>query len=95
MGTKLNFNPTRDWVVFRSPRQETTDSGIHLLGDAQKNISTNIVEILEAGPDCVMVKQGDTVLVHPESGALIIHLDKKEYACVNEFQIVGVIPKNA
>jgi co-chaperonin GroES (HSP10) len=43
----------------------------------------------------VMVKQGDTVLVHPESGALIINLDKKEYACVNEFQIVGVIPKNA
>ena len=95
METKLNFNPTRDWVVFRSPRVEKTDAGIHLLGGAQKSISTNIVEILEAGPDCVMVKKGDTVLVHPESGALIIHLDKGEYACVNEFQVVGVIPNNA
>jgi co-chaperonin GroES (HSP10) len=90
---KLKFKPTRDWVVFASPRVEKTDSGIHLVGAAQKAVSTNIVEVLAAGPECQMVKEGDTVLVHPESGALIIHLDEGEFACVNEFQVVGVIPK--
>ena len=90
---KLKFKPTRDWVVFASPRVEQTDSGIHLLGEGQKAISTNVVKVQAAGPDCQMVKEGDTVLVHPESGALIIHLDEGEFACVNEFQVVGVIPK--
>ena len=82
-------------LYFAALVLKKTDAGIHLLGDSQKSISTNIVEILEAGPECVMVKKGDTVLVHPESGALIIHIDKGEYACVNEFQIVGVIPENS
>lgn len=93
MERKLKFKPTRDWVVFASPRVEKTDSGIQLLGEAQNSISTNIVEVLAAGPNCELVKVGDTVLVHPESSALIIHIENGEYACVNEFQIVGVIPK--
>jgi len=90
---KLKFKPTRDWVIFPSPRVEKTDSGIHLLGAAQKAISTNVVKVHAAGPECLMVKEGDTVLVHPESAALIIHLDEGEFACINEFQVVGVIPK--
>ena len=93
MGNKIRFRPSRDWVIFASPRIETTDAGIQLLGDAQKAMSSNIVEVLACGPTCEMVKVGDTVLVHPESSALIIHVDDGEYACVNEFQIVGVIPK--
>ena len=56
-------------------------------------MSSNIVEILSAGPECVMVKEEDIALVHPESAALIIHLEGKEYACINEFQVVGIIPK--
>jgi co-chaperonin GroES (HSP10) len=93
MGNKIRFRPARDWVIFASPRIEKTDAGIQLLGDAQKAMSSNIVEVLACGPTCEMVKVGDTVLVHPESSALIIHIDDEEYACVNEFQIVGVIPK--
>jgi co-chaperonin GroES (HSP10) len=93
MERKIKFKPTRDWIVFDSPRVEKTDTGIHLLGDSQKSISSNIVEVLAAGPACETVKVGDTVLVHPESAALIIHVEDGEYACVNEFQVVGVIPK--
>ena len=76
MGKKIKFRPARDWVVFGSPRVEQTDAGIHLLGDSQKSISSNIVEVLACGPTCEMVKEGDTVLVHPESAALIIHLPR-------------------
>lgn len=93
MGKKIKFKPSRDWVVFNSPRVQETDTGIKLLGNAQNAISSNIVEVLACGPQCDLVKEGDTVLVHPESSALIIHLEDKEYACVNEFQVVGVIPK--
>ena len=93
MAKKLKFKPARDWVVFASPRVEQTESGIHLLGPSQKAMSSNIVKVLSAGPECLMVKEQDTVLVHPESAALIIHLDGGEYACINEFQVVGVIPK--
>lgn len=93
MERKIKFKPTRDWVVFASPRVEQTDAGIHLLGDSQKTISSNIVEVLAAGPTCDAVKVGDTILVHPETAALIIHIEDNEYACINEFQVVGVIPK--
>ena len=89
----MKFIPTRDWVVFELPKKDRTDSGIIIPEQAQKEMSTNIVKVLKVGPTCEMVKEGDTVLVHPQSGALIIHLENKEYACVNEFQIVGVIPK--
>jgi len=95
MQNKIRFQPSRDWVIFASPRVEQTDAGIHLLGESQKAISTNIVKVLACGPTCEMVKVDDTVLVHPESGALIIHIDDGEYACVNEFQVVGIIPNPA
>ena len=93
MGKKIRFKPLRDWVIFASPRIQETDAGIQLLGEAQNALGSNIVQVLSCGPTCEMVKEGDTVLVHPESSALIIHLDDKEYACVNEFQVVGIIPK--
>lgn len=93
MGKKIRFKPLRDWVIFPSPRVQETETGIQLLGDAQKALGSNIVEVLACGAGCETVKEGDTVLVHPESGVLIIHVDDKEYACVNEFQVVGVIPK--
>ena len=39
-----------------------------------------------------MVKEGDTVMVHPNSEGLIINLEDTEYVMVNEFMICGIIP---
>lgn len=88
----INFEPLRDWVVFDIPRNDKTESGIIIPEQAQKSMTKNIVKALAVGPNCEKVKAGDTVLVHPESGALVIHIGDKQYACVNEFQVVGVIP---
>ena len=88
----LNFNPLRDWVVFNLPTVEKTESGIIVPEQAQGSIATNIVKVLAAGDKCEKVKAGDTVLVHPNSEALVITIEGKKYACVNEFQVVGVLP---
>ena len=89
----MNFTPTRDWVVFPLPQKDKTDSGIIIPEQAQKSIASNIVKVVKAGPKCEMVKEGDTILVHPHSEALVIKIEGKEYACINEFQVVGVIPQ--
>lgn len=93
MANQINFEPLRDWVIFQPHLLDKTESGIIIPEEAKKNMSTNIVKVLAAGPKCEKVKVGDTVLVHPESGALVINLDGVEYACINEFQVVGVIPQ--
>nr|ASN63557.1 co-chaperonin GroES [uncultured virus]ASN63603.1 co-chaperonin GroES [uncultured virus] len=89
--SQIKFQPLRDWVVFNIPNIEKTDSGIIVPDQAKPSMTSNIVEVLAAGPDCKMVKEGDTVLVHPESPALVINVHSKEYACVNEFQVVGIV----
>lgn len=91
--SKINFNPTRDWVVLPMQRKEKTDSGIELVGGAENSLRSNILEVIAAGPTCEMVKEGDTVMVHPNSEGLIINVDNKEYVMVNEFQICGIIPE--
>tara|TARA_B100000963_G_scaffold362004_1_gene401912 strand:+ start:6381 stop:6659 length:279 start_codon:yes stop_codon:yes gene_type:complete len=88
----INFKPTRDWVVLPTQRREKTEAGIILTGEAQKSLKTNILEVVAAGPQCQMVKEGDTVMVHPTSEGLIIDLDDTEYVMVNEFMICGIIP---
>tara|TARA_Y100000816_G_scaffold203390_1_gene149762 strand:- start:3015 stop:3293 length:279 start_codon:yes stop_codon:yes gene_type:complete len=89
----INFIPTRDWVVLPMQRKDKTDAGIELVGGAENSLRTNILEVLAVGPQCQMVKEGDTVMVHPTSEGLIINLENKEYVMVNEFMICGVIPK--
>lgn len=91
--SKINFEPLRDWVVFKVPLVEMTESGVIIPDQAKKSMTSNVVKVLAVGPTCEKVKVGDTVLVHPESGALVIDLKGQEYACINEFQIVGVIPQ--
>ena len=88
----INFKPTRDWVVLPTQRREKTEAGIILTGEAQNSLKTNILEVVAAGPQCQMVKEGDTVMVHPTSEGLIIDLDDTEYVMVNEFMICGIIP---
>jgi co-chaperonin GroES (HSP10) len=90
---KINFLPTRDWIVLPLQRKDQTDAGILLTGGAENSLRSNILEVVAAGPKCEMVKTGDTVMVHPNSEGLIVEIDKKEYVMVNEFQICGVIPQ--
>ena len=90
--SKINFIPARDWVVLPLHRENETEAGI-LLSDAAANaLRTNMLEVLAAGPNCEMVKVGDTVMVHPSSEGLVVEIEKKQYVMVNEFQICGVIP---
>jgi co-chaperonin GroES (HSP10) len=90
--SKLNFNPTRDWIVLPFQQLEKTDSGIMLAGGAEKSMKSNILEVVAVGPDCKTIKEGDTVMVHPTSEGLIIDLDEGKFVMVNEFMICGVIP---
>ena len=90
---KINFLPTRDWVVLPLVKKEKTDGGIILAGNAEKNLRSNILKVVAAGPTCETVKEGDTVMIHPTSEGLIIDLDEGQFVMVNEFMICGVIPK--
>lgn len=60
----INFKPTRDWVVLPMQRKDKTDSGIELVGGAENSLRTNILKVIAAGPQCQMVKEGDTVMIH-------------------------------
>ena len=90
---KINFVPTRDWVVLPLVKHDKTDGGIILTGNAEKSLRTNILEVVAAGPRCEAIKEGDTVMVHPTSEGLIIDLDEGQFIMVSEFMICGVIPK--
>ena len=89
---KLNFLPTRDWIVLPLTNNEETESGILLTGAAKKSLQSNILKVLAAGPECLMVKTDDTVMVHPNTEGLIVTIDDVECIMVNEFSICGVIP---
>jgi co-chaperonin GroES (HSP10) len=89
---KLNFLPTRDWIVLPLVSKNETESGIYLTGAAKKSLQTNILKVLAAGPMCEMVKANDTVMVHPNTEGLIVTIDSMECIMVNEFSICGVIP---
>ena len=89
---KLNFLPTRDWIVLPLKKANETEGGILLTGSAEKSLRTNILKVLAAGPECLMVKAKDTVMVHPNTEGLIVTIDDIECIMVNEFSICGVIP---
>ena len=86
----MNFKPTRDWIVFKIQRMDQTESGIIIPDTVRAVPLDNVVTVLAVGPKCEMVKEGQKVLIHPSSPPLPIEIDGKEYACVNEFQVVGI-----
>jgi len=90
---KIKFKPTRDWVVLPMQRKDRTDAGLILTGGAENSLRSNILEVIAAGPTCEHVKEGDTVMVHPNSEGLVIQLEEGEFVMVNEFQICGVLPE--
>ena len=89
---KLNFNPTRDWVVLPINRSNKTEGGIFVTGAAKKSLQTNILKVAAAGPNCEMVKQGMLVMVHPKTEGLVVTMEEQEYVMVNEYMICGVFP---
>jgi co-chaperonin GroES (HSP10) len=89
--SKINFIPTRDWIVLPLQRKDQTDAGILLTGGAENSLRSNILKVIAAGPKCEQVKAGDTVMVHPTSEGLIVEIEGKDYVMVNEFQICGII----
>ena len=90
---KINFLPTRDWVVLPLQRKDKPAAGIELLEGAANSLRTNILEVLAAGPKCELVKTGDTVMVHPSTEGLLVEIDGTECGMVNEFSICGILPE--
>ena len=90
--SKINFQPTRDWVVLPFKRENETEAGILLSDAAANSLRTNILEVVAAGPNCEMVKAGDTVMVHPSSEGLVVEIENKPYVMINEFQVCGIFP---
>ena len=89
MAKKLNFTPYGQWIVFPNPATKKTKSGIILDDETAKKLQTNILEVLAVGPDCRQTEVGDTVMVDPNSEAMLIHIDDVQHLFVNEFQILG------
>lgn len=90
---KINFKPTRDWLVLPYQKQSETEGGILLTDSAAHTLRSNVLKVLAAGPKCEMVKEGDIVMVHPTSEGLIINIEDEQYVMVNEFMICGVFPE--
>jgi co-chaperonin GroES (HSP10) len=88
--TPVNFLPTRDWVLLPHKNPQKTDSGI-IMTEQSTVKANNILKVIAAGPNCELVKKGDTVMVHPTSEGLVIKLDEGEFVMVNEFMICGII----
>jgi len=87
----MKFTPNGNWVVLPDPTITETESGI-ILDEAtamQNAKKSNILEVLNVGPNCIFVKKGDTVMVDPRSEAIKAKIDKKEYLLVGEHQILG------
>ena len=87
----MKFKPNGNWIVLPDPTITETDSGIILdAATADHNAKkSNILEVLEIGPNCIFVKKGDTVMVDPRSEAIKAIIEEKEYLLVGEHQVLG------
>ena len=90
---KINFEPTRDWIVLPVQSKDTTKEGIKLIGNARKALRTNILPVIAAGPNCEQIRAGMTVMVHPQTEGLIVDLDEGQFVMINEFSICGILPE--
>ena len=85
----MKFEPNGNWVVLPDPSKKQTDSGIILDDKTAKSITTNILKVLAAGPQCGFAKVGDTVMVDPRAEAMIVELDEKACIMISEHQLLG------
>jgi co-chaperonin GroES (HSP10) len=88
---KVNFKPLRDWILLPDPRKTKTESGIILSEEAADKMTTNILDVLDVGPECKSVKVGDTVMVDPTVAGKIIVVDEKSFVLVSEYHVLGIL----
>tara|TARA_Y100000361_G_scaffold113876_1_gene104294 strand:+ start:341 stop:619 length:279 start_codon:yes stop_codon:yes gene_type:complete len=88
---KINFKPLRDWILLPDPRKTKTESGIILSEEASSKLVTNVLEVLDVGPETKNVKKGDTVMIDPAVAGMIIEVDEKTYVLVAEFHCLGIM----
>tara|TARA_R110002051_G_scaffold293594_1_gene358649 strand:- start:1215 stop:1508 length:294 start_codon:yes stop_codon:yes gene_type:complete len=86
---ELTFQPFGSWIIVPRPDAKKTESGIILDDATAKALQTNIVEVLAVGPQVTQTKVGDTIMVDPNTEAMLIHIEDRPYLFVNEFQILG------
>lgn len=88
---KINFKPTRDWILLPDPRKTKTESGIILDETTANKLVTNVLEVLAVGPETKNVKKGDTVMIDPAVAGMIIEVEEVSYVLVSEFHCLGIM----
>ena len=88
---KVTFKPLRDWILLPDPRKTKTDSGIILDESTANRLTTNVLEVLDVGPEVSRVKKGDTVMVDPNVAGMIIEIDDVSHVLVSEFHCLGIM----
>jgi co-chaperonin GroES (HSP10) len=88
---KINFKPLRDWILLPDPRKTKTESGIILDAETANKLVTNVLEVLDVGPEAKNVKKGDTVMIDPAVAGMIIEVDEVSYVLVSEFHCLGIM----
>ena len=91
MAKKIKFKPYGAWILLPAPTSNKTESGIIVDEKTARKLSTNVLEVLAVGPNCVSAKVGDILMVDPASEARRITLDKQTYLLVLEHQILGQV----
>ena len=91
MAKKIKFKPYGAWILLPDPTSNKTESGIIVDEKTARKLSTNVLEVLAVGPNCVSAKVGDILMVEPASEARRITLDKQTYLLVLEHQILGQV----
>lgn len=89
MAKELTFQPFGAWIIVPRPDKKKTEAGIILDDTTARQLQTNIVEVLAVGPQVTQCKKGDTIMVDPNTEAMLIHIDEVQYLFVNEFQVLG------
>tara|TARA_R110002167_G_scaffold319404_1_gene525136 strand:+ start:402 stop:671 length:270 start_codon:yes stop_codon:yes gene_type:complete len=87
----MKFKPSGSWVVLPDPTITETKAGI-ILDEAtamQNAKRSNVLEVVATGPNCLFVKEGDTVMVDPRTEAVKTMIDKENYLVVGEHQLLG------
>jgi len=88
---KFTFKPVRNWIIMPDPRKEETESGIILPESVKEAMKTNILEVLEVGPEVQWVKKGDTVMLDPAGKGHIVMIDEESYVMAPEHLVLGVM----
>lgn len=87
----MKFQPNGNWIVLPDPTITKTKSGIILDEEtaAANARKSNILEVLAAGPQCLFVKKGDTVMVDPRTEAVKSVIEEENYLLIGEHQVLG------